>query len=138
MSFSLLQPEFLYKKVVTPTEAGNWQDGVYYKGSDPVVTYEEFEGFWEDIGSGSKTFALPEGLRSSRSIYIFSGLPLNISSDLGGTNFREGDVIYLSDPETDVDSLPYDIWNLEDWSRQKGFTLLDEHFVYIAVRREKR
>ena len=138
MTFKLLQEMLLYKQVTTNDEDGYWEDGVYYEDSTPTVTYTEFEGDWEPVGSGEKTKVLPEGLMSSKAVWIYTSESLETATDLKGANFSEGDVVYLSDPTTDSTAKAFDIFEEEPWHADGGFQLLEGHNAYIAIRREKQ
>ena len=138
MSFELLEDLTFYKLVLTTTTSGEWEGGVYYPSTESIATYQPFYGDWEPMSRGEMTRVLPQGLMGSHAIQVMTDEPLKVSNDLGGTNFKEGDVIYLQDPESSPDTPAYDVFDMEDWHKNGGFELLDGHSTYICIRREKQ
>lgn len=137
MTFTLLQDETMYVKKKVVTGIGEVIDGVYYPPT-AVESYVPFYGRWEPISGGKVKYVLPEGLQSSYSIMITTEDKLKEAEDIGGANYSQGSVVYLSNPDTDEDALPFDVFKAEEWVGNAGFTLLNGHNKYICVRREKR
>ena len=138
MPYELLTSRTLYRKIETVTEDSAWVDGVYYPTTSTTVTYEEFLGDFEPVGSGERKTVTPAGFNSEESIWVFSQVELNTTRNLND-NIVEGDVIYLQDPTTVPDTPAYIVFNKETWLTNDGFELLDtDTYDYVGIRLELR
>lgn len=134
--YIILVDRTLYKLVETSTSDGNWEDGVYFEGSFPVITYTPFKGEFEPLSTGESRFVLPEGINSEDAVIVFSDVELELAINNNGV-VSGGDSIFLQDPVIFPNAIEYVVFNKEDWLTNTGFELLDvDSYDYICIRRE--
>ena len=136
MSFTLLKGRTFYKESIERLD-GYWDNNLYHE-SEPVITYPTFTGNWEYV-SPEESELLPEGAKTSNSIWIYTTEDLKTYSDYDTDSVEKADIIYLSDPESGTRKpRAYKVWEKEFWETGDDFVLVDEEYSYICVREDKR
>lgn len=136
MTFSLITDKTYYKKVVTRV-GGGVVGGIYNKGTE-VITYEPFVGNKEPFEQGEESFVLPEGVTSRDAKILFSPEDLKVHTSTT-KNASVADVVYFTNPETNLNAEGYVVWDKEVWDELDGnFTMIDNYQTYICIREAKR
>lgn len=134
--FENIQQLTLYKRVLTPTAAGNVSHGVVIKPT-MEVTYEAFKGEWVAYKGGIKNLNLPEGTKSAGLISVITEEELAVDNDLL-IDRAVADYIYLRNPEDYPNTPAYKCIQKQPYLADPGFkNLTTDFYVMICARQSK-
>lgn len=134
-TLKLMATPQVYKENKTET-GGQFIDGKWVEGTI-TLTYTPIDGFVQPYTRSESSEALPSGVKSSESLYLYTNQSLVLHNDLPN-NQAVGQIIYTEDPTTNPSATAYVAWDKEPWETNTNFKLIDQNYdKVILVRKEK-
>ena len=97
---------------------------------------ESFLGVDEPFDQGISTIVLPTGASSRDAFTLFTKTEMQVYNDLAGDTSIPT-TIYLTDPDTTTNPVPYLVWDEETYRDNSAMQFLGGHHEYVCVRRDK-